>query len=158
MARAESELRPRGIASGPVASGDLKPLGLRADPPKHTISKLMATSTDSEMAVFVGIARVELLLARHTDSGNRCNLSRQRHRLTAFQLHETAKSEPHRASPPRFLESKHEECSVKASAAAGVDNCLTSADTAKSFKLASKTSLQTGPSLEASSSPMNTSS
>jgi len=65
------------------------------------------------MAVFVGIARVELLLARHTDSGNRCNLSSQRHRLTEFQLHEKAESEPHRASPRGFQKANTKNAASK---------------------------------------------
>src|ERR1700722_4811214 len=46
MARTKPELRPRGIASGPLtASGHLNPCEFASDPPNHTIGKFRPYST-----------------------------------------------------------------------------------------------------------------
>jgi hypothetical protein len=77
MARAKSELRPCGIASGPVAaSGHPNPWEFAPDPPKRTIGKFMRQlDRFSDGGTRRNHAHVDLLLARKTDSGNRCNAS-----------------------------------------------------------------------------------
>ena len=58
MARAKFELRPCGIASGPVAaSGHPKAWEFAPDPPKHAIGKFMRQSDRLGEGVLIGITR-----------------------------------------------------------------------------------------------------
>ena len=72
MARAKPELRPCGIASGPVAaSGHPKAWEFAPDPPKHAIGKFMRQSDRLGEGVLIGITRrLTCFFARKTESCN----------------------------------------------------------------------------------------